>query len=65
MTYIHVTGSTLKRTNFTEPSLTSVHIDGAKIGRVAAQIMLEGAEGGAYGPRVTDVGFAIVRRSSA
>ncbi|MES1202815.1 MAG: LacI family DNA-binding transcriptional regulator [Pseudomonadota bacterium] len=49
----------------TEPALTSVHIDGGKIGRVAAQILLEGAEGREYEPRVTDIGFTIIRRASA
>jgi LacI family gluconate utilization system Gnt-I transcriptional repressor len=49
----------------TEPALTSVHIDGAKIGQVAARILLDGAEGKDYEPRVTDIGFTIVRRASA
>ena len=48
-----------------EPALTSVHIDGDKIGRVAARILLERAEGRDHSPRVTDVGFKIVRRASA
>jgi LacI family gluconate utilization system Gnt-I transcriptional repressor len=49
----------------TEPSLTSVHIDGGKIGRVAAQILLDHNGGKPYPDRMTDVGFTIVRRASA
>jgi LacI family gluconate utilization system Gnt-I transcriptional repressor len=48
----------------TEPGLTSVHIDGAKIGRIAAQILLDHKKGHSHTPRVTDVGFSIVRRGS-
>jgi LacI family gluconate utilization system Gnt-I transcriptional repressor len=49
----------------TEPSLTSVHIDGRKIGLAAARILLDRAAGRPQAPKVTDVGFTIVRRTSA
>lgn len=49
----------------TEPSLTSVHIDGRKIGRQAARILLDRSQGVPHAPLVADVGFEIVRRASA
>jgi LacI family gluconate utilization system Gnt-I transcriptional repressor len=49
----------------TEPSLSSVHIDGRKIGQAAAQILLDRAAGLSHEPKVTDVGFILVRRRSA
>jgi LacI family gluconate utilization system Gnt-I transcriptional repressor len=47
-----------------EPALTTVHIDGPTIGRQAARFITERAAGRDPGPRVRDVGFAIVERKS-
>lgn len=46
------------------PSLTTVHVDGAGIGRTAAQIILDRCSGQATGQRIVDVGFRIVERES-
>ena len=46
------------------PALTTVHINGGAIGRQAAQFIVERAEGRAVEPRVVDIGFSIVERSS-
>ena len=48
-----------------EPPLTTVRIDGAAIGRQAAQFIVERAEGGESATRVVDIGFSIVDRASA
>ena len=47
------------------PALTTVRIDGAAIGRQAAQFIVDRAEGGQVGQRVVDIGFSIVDRASA
>jgi LacI family transcriptional regulator, gluconate utilization system Gnt-I transcriptional repressor len=47
-----------------EPSLTTVHIKGAAIGRQAAAFIVDRAEGRDVGPRVIDIGFSIVERES-
>jgi len=47
-----------------EPALTTVHIDGAAIGRQAARFIVERAEGRPVGPRVVDIGFSLVERAS-
>jgi LacI family transcriptional regulator, gluconate utilization system Gnt-I transcriptional repressor len=47
-----------------EPSLTTVHVDGAAIGRLAAQFIVERCRGQVVNPRVVDVGFRIVERRS-
>ena len=47
------------------PALTTVRINGAAIGRQAAQFIVERAEGGQRGPRVVDIGFSIIERESA
>jgi len=47
------------------PALTTVRIDGATIGRTAAQFIVDRAEGRQTGPRFVDVGFSIVDRASA
>jgi len=47
-----------------EPSLTSVHVDGAAIGRLAAQMVLQRCQGREVVPRVVDVGFRIIERRS-
>jgi LacI family gluconate utilization system Gnt-I transcriptional repressor len=48
-----------------EPALTTVRIDGAAIGRQAAQFIVERAEGRESAARVVDIGFSIVDRASA
>ena len=48
----------------TLPSLTTVHVDGAAIGRRAAQHIIERCRGQAVEQRVVDVGFRIVERGS-
>jgi LacI family gluconate utilization system Gnt-I transcriptional repressor len=47
------------------PALTTVRINGAAIGRQAAQFIVERAEGRAVAQRVIDIGFSIVERDSA
>jgi LacI family transcriptional regulator, gluconate utilization system Gnt-I transcriptional repressor len=47
------------------PSLTTVHVDGPRIGRIAASFLVERAEGRKVGQPVVDVGFSIVERDSA
>jgi LacI family transcriptional regulator, gluconate utilization system Gnt-I transcriptional repressor len=46
------------------PSLTTVHIDGAGIGRLAAQLVIERCQGRPVAQPVVDVGFRIVERQS-
>lgn len=48
-----------------DPPLTSVRIDGAAIGRIAAEMLIDRAAGRAPKKKVIDVGFAIVERESA
>ena len=48
-----------------DPSLTTVHIKGAAIGRQAAQFIVDRAEGRDVPDRVVDIGFHIVARRSA
>ena len=48
-----------------DPSLTTVRINGAAIGRQAAQFIVERAEGRAVAERVIDIGFSIVERNSS
>ncbi len=47
-----------------EPPLSSVHIDAARIGELAAEAILARLHGSAPAARVIDVGFAIVERGS-
>jgi LacI family gluconate utilization system Gnt-I transcriptional repressor len=47
------------------PSLTTVHVDGIRIGRTAAQFIIERAEGRPVAERIVDVGFSIVPRDSS
>jgi LacI family gluconate utilization system Gnt-I transcriptional repressor len=47
------------------PSLTTVKINGAKIGRLAAQLLVDRAQGKAVDQPILDVGFSIVERESA
>ncbi|HEY1228132.1 MAG TPA: substrate-binding domain-containing protein, partial [Ramlibacter sp.] len=46
------------------PSLTSVHVDGAEIGRIAARLIVERCNGRLVPNPVIDVGFRIVERAS-
>lgn len=47
-----------------EPSLTTVQVDGARIGRTAAAMILERCRGSVPDERIVDVGFGIVERAS-
>ncbi len=47
------------------PALTTVHINGAAIGRQAAQFIVDRAEGRGVAQRIIDIGFSIVDRKSA
>lgn len=47
-----------------EPALTTVHVDGAAIGRLAAQLLLQLCQGHEVAQRVVDVGFRIIERRS-
>ncbi len=48
----------------TLPSLTTVHVDGASIGRLAAQLIVDRCRGQVVAQPVVDVGFRIVERAS-
>jgi LacI family transcriptional regulator, gluconate utilization system Gnt-I transcriptional repressor len=47
------------------PPLTTVRIDGSRIGRQAAQFIVQRAQGGAVAGRIVDIGYSIVSRGSA
>lgn len=49
----------------TDPPLSTTRINGAAIGRQAARFLLDRIAGHPEGPRVVDLGFAIVPRASA
>ena len=46
------------------PALSTVHINGADIGRMAARCLIDRAEGREVAQRVVDVGFSIVERET-
>jgi LacI family gluconate utilization system Gnt-I transcriptional repressor len=46
------------------PSLTSVHIDGARIGRLAAQLIIDRCAGKTIEQPIIDVGFNIIERQT-
>jgi LacI family gluconate utilization system Gnt-I transcriptional repressor len=48
----------------TFPSLTTVHVDGAAIGRIAAQLIVDRCQGIQASQPVVDVGFRIIERRS-
>lgn len=48
----------------TVPSLTTVQVDGAAIGRLAAQLIIDRCRGQAVAQPVVDVGFRIIERQS-
>lgn len=47
------------------PPLTTVRIDGTRIGELAAELIVSRAEGKEITDRVVDIGFHLVRRASA
>ena len=47
------------------PALTTVKINGAEIGRLAAQCLVDRAQGKVVSQHIVDVGFSIVSRESA
>lgn len=47
-----------------DPPLTTVRIDGAAIGRLAARFIVDRVEGRPVAERVVDVGFSVIRRAS-
>ena len=49
----------------TDPPLSTTRIDGTAIGRQAARFLLDRIAGNPEGPRIVDLGFAIVARASA
>ena len=48
-----------------EPALTTVGVDGALIGRRAAEFIIGGLSGSPVTPLIEDVGFSILKRTSA
>jgi LacI family gluconate utilization system Gnt-I transcriptional repressor len=48
----------------TFPSLTTVHVDGAAIGRIAAQLIVDRCRGLTIDQPIVDVGFRIIERQS-
>ena len=48
-----------------EPALTTVRIDGTRIGRTAAQYIVDRAEGRSVNEPIVDIGFEIIERASA
>jgi LacI family gluconate utilization system Gnt-I transcriptional repressor len=46
------------------PALSTVRIDGARIGRIAAEMIIERSEGRRVSPSVVDVGFTLVQRAT-
>jgi len=47
-----------------QPSLTTVHVDGAAIGRLAVRSIVDRCRGEAVEQPIVDVGFGIVERQS-
>lgn len=47
------------------PAITTVHVDGARMGRMAADFIIERSEGRRVAQPVVDIGFSIVERASA
>jgi LacI family transcriptional regulator, gluconate utilization system Gnt-I transcriptional repressor len=46
------------------PSLTTVHVDGAAIGRIAAELIIQRCLGAPVAQPIVDVGFRIIQRQS-
>jgi LacI family transcriptional regulator, gluconate utilization system Gnt-I transcriptional repressor len=49
----------------TDPPLTTIRIDGTRIGKLAASMLVEKIETGAGKQRKVDVGFTLVERETA
>jgi LacI family gluconate utilization system Gnt-I transcriptional repressor len=49
----------------TTPPLTTMHINGTEIGRLAASMLIQRVEGVDVGQKVIDVGFRLIERESA
>ena len=47
-----------------QPALTTVRIDGSRIGRIAAQFIVDRAEGRPVEQPIVDIGFEIIERAS-
>jgi LacI family gluconate utilization system Gnt-I transcriptional repressor len=47
------------------PAITTVSVDGARIGAIAAAMIIDRAEGRRVDKRIVDVGFTLVRRATA
>jgi LacI family gluconate utilization system Gnt-I transcriptional repressor len=47
------------------PAISTVRINGADIGKRAAQFLIDRAEGREVPQRIVDVGFSIVERETA
>jgi LacI family gluconate utilization system Gnt-I transcriptional repressor len=47
------------------PSITTIAVDGDRLGHEAAAVMRERAQGRLEGPRVIDIGFQLIERESA
>ena len=47
-----------------DPSLTTAHVDGAAIGRIAAQMIIDRCQGKPVAQPIVDVGFRIIERQS-
>ncbi|MFC5520972.1 LacI family DNA-binding transcriptional regulator [Polaromonas jejuensis] len=47
-----------------QPSLTTVHVDGAAIGRLAAKLVIDRCNGTSIANPIVDVGFRIIERRS-
>ena len=47
------------------PALTTVHIDGTRMGRMAADLIIARAEGREVAQRIVDIGFSIIERETA
>ena len=48
----------------TVPSITTVHVDGAEIGRLAARLIVARCRGESVAQPVIDVGFRVIERQS-
>jgi LacI family gluconate utilization system Gnt-I transcriptional repressor len=50
---------------YTDPALTTMRIDGTRIGKLAASMLIERIEGRAVEQPIVDVGFQLIERASA
>ena len=46
------------------PSITTVHVDGPEIGRIAARLIVQRCRGEAVAEPVIDVGFRMIERQT-